>query len=40
MRKKLSEERATLKNSAVQLQASSTVNTRLGKLTDLAGRYS
>jgi Tfp pilus assembly protein PilO len=39
MRKKLLEDRATLKKSPVQLQLGSTVNTRLGKLTDLASRY-
>ncbi len=39
MKKKLSEDRETLKSSPVQLQAGSAVNTRLGKLTDLASRY-
>ena len=39
MRKKLSEDRETLKSSPVQLQSGSAVNTRLGKLTELASRY-
>ena len=39
MRKKLLDDRATLKSSPVQLQASSAVNTRLGKLTELASRH-
>jgi Tfp pilus assembly protein PilO len=39
LRKKLLEDRATLKKSPVQLQAGSAVNTRLDKLTDLASRY-
>lgn len=39
MRKKLVADRATLRSSPVQLQPGSTINTRLGKLTDLASRY-
>ena len=39
LRKKLLNDRATLKSSPVQLESGSAVNTRLGKLTDLASRY-
>jgi Tfp pilus assembly protein PilO len=39
MRKKLLKDRETLRGSPVQLQPGSTINTRLGKLTDLASRY-
>jgi Tfp pilus assembly protein PilO len=39
MRKKLLADRETLKHSPVQLQPGGTVNTRIEKLTELAGRF-